>query len=123
MMAVQNTTPAPDPFDRRRTRLRALGAAVLLLGLAAAGAVYWTGAPADDLSADPVTARAFKTESRDVEINFGKTGLLLNNLMADLKDPATQAVLIVIVSTLVASGCFYFARWPEPGAEPNDPVA
>jgi hypothetical protein len=100
-----------------------MGVLVLLLGLAGAGVVYWTGASPADLSADPSTARAYKTESRDIEINFGKTGLLLNDLMADLKRPGTQALIILAVSILVASGCFYFARWPEPGGEPDDPVA
>jgi len=117
-MALNNTTSDPNSSGRRRSRLRTLGVLVLLLGLGAAGAVYWTGAPPEDLSADPATARAYKTEARDIEINFGKMGLLMNDLENDLQYPGTQAAIIATVSIIVACGCFYFAQWPE-----DDPVA
>lgn len=103
-------------------RLRTLGILVLLLGLGGAGAVYWTGAPPEDLSADPATARAYRTGTRDIEVNFGKMGLLMNDLLDDLKYPGTQAAIIATVSLTVASGCFYFAQWLDCG-EPDDPVA
>jgi len=122
-MAANNLTPRPDSSGRRRARLRTMGVLVLLLGLAGAGGVYCTGTPPPDLSADPSTARAYKTAERTLEINSGKLGVLLNDLTEDLKRPGTQALIILAVSILVASGCFYFARWPEPGAEPDDPVA
>jgi hypothetical protein len=99
-----------------------IGVLVLLLGLGGAGVVYWTGSPPEDLSADPATARAYKTEARDIEINFGKMGLILNDWMADLERPGTQAAIIALVSILVASGCFWFARWLERGGEPDDPA-
>jgi flagellar basal body-associated protein FliL len=117
-MAVNNITSGADPHAKRRSLLRTLGVLVLLLGLGGAGAVYWTGAPPDDLSADPATARAYKTEARDIEINYGKMGVLMNELADDLNHPGTQAAIIAAVSVVVASGCFYFARWPE-----DDPVA
>jgi hypothetical protein len=96
-----------------------IGALVLLLGLGSAGAVYWTGSPPVDLSSDPATARDYKMETRDIEINFGKMGLLMNEWMADLERPGTQAGMIALVSILVASGCFYFAHGPEGGGEPE----
>jgi len=99
-----------------------IGVLVLLLGLGGAGAVYWTGSPPVDLSSDPATARDYKTETRDIEINFGKMGLLMNEWMADLERPGTQAGLIALVSILVASGCFYFAQRPEGGGEPEPDV-
>jgi hypothetical protein len=117
------TVELPDSSGQRRARLRAIGVLVLLLGLGGAGAVYWTGAAPSDLSDDPSTARAYKTESRDTEINFGKMGLLLNDWMDDLKRPGTQAALIAITSILISAGCFYFARWPEQDGGPGDPAA
>ncbi len=122
-MAANNITPGPDSSGQRRARLRTAGVLVLLLGLAGAGLVYWTGAPAADLSADPSTARAYKTAERTIEINSGKLGVLMNDLTEDLKRPATQALILAAVSILVASGCFYFARLPERGGEPDDPIA
>ncbi len=96
---------------------------VLLLGLGGAGLVYWTGAPPEDLSANPATARVYKTERREIEINFGKMGLLANDLREDLKQPGTQAVLIAAASILVASGCFYVARWQDGLEEGGGPGA
>ena len=99
-----------------------VGALVLLLGLGGAGIVYWTGSPPVDLSSDPATARDYKTETRDIEINFGKMGLLMNEWMTDLERPGTQAAIIALVSILAASGCFYFAHGPEGGGETDDPA-
>jgi len=104
------------------SRLKIVGVLILLLGLVGAGLVYWTGAPTDDLSADPATARAYKSDARNIEINLGKTGLLMNSLLHDLKHPGTQAVIILFASMLVASGCFYFARFQVHGDKSDGPT-
>jgi len=83
---------------------------VLLLGLSAAGLVYWLGTPPVDLSDDVATAQTSKTVDRDIEMNVGKMGLFMSDLSEDLKDPGTQAAIIAVVSIFVAAGCFYFAR-------------
>jgi flagellar basal body-associated protein FliL len=120
---VNNATSNPDSTGKRRKWLRTVGVLILLLGLGAAGIVYWTGSPPEDLSADPSTARSYKTESRDIEVNFGKMGLLMNDLQNDLKYPGTQALIIITASILAASGCFLFAHWLDGGGEHDDPVA
>jgi hypothetical protein len=122
-MPVNNPISIPDSHARRLRRLRALGVLILLLGLGGAGVVYWTGTPPEDLSADPATARSYKTASRDIEINFGRMGLLMNDWENDLKYPGTQAVIIVAASMLAASGCFFFAYLLDSDGEPDDPVA
>ena len=91
-------------------RLRTLGLLVLLLGLGGAGLVYWFGAPAEDLSDDVATARTSKKVDRAIEVNVGKMGLFMSDLMEDFQDPRTQAAAIAIASALAACGCFYFAR-------------
>jgi hypothetical protein len=98
-----------------------VGVLILLLGLAAAALVYGTGTPPEDLSDDPSTARAYKTEQRNIEINFGRMGLMMNDFLNDLKYPGTQALIIVIGTGLAASGCFYVARLQERGTEPDEP--
>jgi hypothetical protein len=45
----------------------------------------------------------------------------MNNLENDMKNPAAQAGVIAALSIIAATGCFYFARWPEGGGEPHDP--
>ena len=37
-------------------------------------------------------------------------GLLIEDLSDELKRPGTQAIIIAGAATLVALGCFYFAR-------------
>jgi hypothetical protein len=41
---------------------------------------------------------------------YGKSGLLIEQWSNDLKQPGTQAIIILIFSTVIAAGCFYFAR-------------
>jgi hypothetical protein len=122
-MTENNSTPGPAPSDRRPARLRTIGLLVLLLGLSGAAVVYWTGAPPPDYAGDPDTARAYKTGSRNLEINFGRMGLLADDLLTELQYPGAQALLIAAASILAAAGCFFFARLMERGADANDPAA
>jgi hypothetical protein len=109
-MAADNSRPGPVSSLKNAARLRAVGVLVLLLGLVGAGVVYWTGAAPEDASADPATARDYKSQMRQTEINFGQTGVLTAELSEDLKRPGVRAVLILMASGLVAGGCFYVAR-------------
>jgi hypothetical protein len=36
---------------------------------------------------------------------------VIDGLLDDLKRPGNQAALIVVVTGLIAAGCFYFAPW------------
>lgn len=119
---MNSSAPEPDSSGKRRGRLRMAGVLILLLGLGGAGAVYWTGTPPEDWSSDPATARAYKTEARNIEINFGKAGLMMNDFMAELDRPGVQAGAIAALSILAASGCFWFAHWLERGDETDDPA-
>jgi hypothetical protein len=104
-------TPGRGSSPRPGARVRLIGVVVLTLGLSGACLVYLTGPPPpEDLSSDPSTARAYKRDLRDTEMNFGRMGVIVNDLWADLQSPGAQAVLIAGVGVVVASGCFYFAR-------------
>ena len=48
---------------------------------------------------------------------YGKSGLLIEEWFDDLKRPGTQATIIVVLSALIASGCFYLARLSAEGDE------
>jgi hypothetical protein len=109
-MAVNNTTPGPGTSRRAGARLRTIGLVVLLLGLGGAVLRYGLSAPSKDSSADLPTAETSKKVARDIEVNFGKMGLLTNSLAENLQDPATQALIIVVASIVVAFGCFYVAH-------------
>lgn len=78
--------------------------------------VYWKGTP-PDLPDDLPNADTSKKVARDIEINSGQTGLLLNNLLEDLQEPGVQAVIIAVVTILAAGGCFYIAQLQAARAE------
>ena len=44
------------------------------------------------------------------DICSGKQGQVIEDLTDSLKQPGTQAILIMVAASVVAVGCFYFAR-------------
>ena len=97
----------------RGARLRIISLVILVIGLSAAALVYWTGTAPEDYSDDPSTARAYKTDVRNVEINFGKLGVLTSEFMEEIKHPGVQAGIILAVASALSAGCFYFSRMIE----------
>jgi len=93
------------------------GVIVLVLGIAGAGLVYWLGTRSPDVSDDLSMVGYNKAQTRQMEQLYGKSGLLIDEWFDDLKEPGTQATLIVAVSALIAGGCFYVARLSADGDE------
>jgi hypothetical protein len=106
-----------------KSRLRIIGAVVLLLGTTATVALGLRGARSVDLSQDPVMARYYAQEERQAQILYGNLGLLANDAWRSLKRPRTQAILLGALSTLAACGCFFFARLLDTGSGQEDPSA
>jgi hypothetical protein len=103
--------PEPASSSKRRARrLKITGVVALALGITAAGIVYWLGTRSPDLSGDLSMIGYNKPAERQMEILYGKSGELIEDWSNDLKQPGTQAVIIVVAAVLVAAGCFYFAR-------------
>jgi hypothetical protein len=110
-MAANNKTTEPVSSARRLARrLRITAVIVLLSGMTAGLAVYWTGTPPADLSDDVATADTSKIVQRDIEMNTGKMGLFMSDLLDDWQYPGTRAAVLLVTAVLVAGGCFYFAR-------------
>jgi hypothetical protein len=86
------------------------GVIVLVLGLAGAGVVYWLGTRSPDVSNDLSMQGYNRAATRQMGLLYGKQGLLIEEWTEDLKQPGTQAIIIVIFSAVIAAGCFYFAR-------------
>lgn len=99
-----------SPARRRVRRWRIAGVIVLLLGLAGAGAVYWLGTRTANLGDDLSMTGYSKAETRQMGLLYGQQGLLIEDLQNDLKQPGTQAIIIIIGATIIAAGVFYFAR-------------
>jgi len=87
-----------------------MGIIVLVLGIGGAGIVYWLGTRAPDLSSDLSMLGYNKAESRQMGMLYGKQGLLIEEWSEDIKRPGIQAIIILALAALGASGCFYFAR-------------
>lgn len=86
---------------------------MLVLGIGGACVLYWMRTRQQDLSNDAMMAGYSKPELRQMEILYGKMGLMITELKEDLKRPGTQAILIGMASVIVASGCFLMGREPE----------
>ena len=103
----------PEPLSsskRRARKLRIVGVIILLLGIVGAGIIYWLGTRSPDLSGDLSMAGYNKPVERQMEILYGKQGELIEDWSNDLKQPGTQAIIIIVATVLIAGGCFYFAR-------------
>ena len=61
-----------------------------------------------------------KPTERQMGILYGKQGEFIEDLTNDLKQPGTQAVIIILTAALVAGCCFHFARLLNYDAEHVD---
>ncbi len=109
-MTAIDKTSGPHSSSRRSARLRMTGIIVLLLGIGGAGVVYWLGTRSPDVSDDLSMVGYNKAQMRQMGMLYGKMGPVIEEWFDDLKQPGTQAEIILAVSALIAAGCFYFAR-------------
>ena len=114
----------PLPGFKRRRRLRFIGAALLVLGIATAGLVYRHGMRYAAVMHDPSMLAFYKAETRQMGEFYGQMGLVFERFIQDLREPGTQARLIVAASMLACAVCFYVASGmedvEEPDAEPSE---
>jgi len=106
----EDSTPAGR---LRARRLRLVGAVILIVGLVAAGTVYWLGNRERDLPDDPSMIGFDRAAKRQIGILYGRFGEFTDDLAEYLKRPGVQASIIVMVSAGVALGCFRFAHLLE----------
>jgi hypothetical protein len=108
-----------DSSASRAARLRTIGIIVLVLGLGSAGMVYWLGTRSPDVMDDLSMLGFNKARTRQMGMLYGKMGPVSEEWFDDLKQPGTQAIIIIAASTLIAAGCFYFARLLDHDDEPG----
>ncbi len=112
-MTVHNENPGIRSSSRSSARLRLIGTIALVLGLGGAGTVYWLGTRSAGPGDDPSMLGFNRPAERQMGLLYGKMGTLIQDWSEDLKQPGTQAILILGFSALVAGACFYFARLPD----------
>ena len=118
-MTANDNASGPQSCSKRAARLRIIGVIVLVLGLGSAGVVYWLGTRSPDVSDDLSMVGYNKAQTRQMGMLYGKMGPVIEEWFDDLKQPGTQAEIIVVVSILAAVGCFYFARLMGHDDEPR----
>ena len=83
---------------------------MLLLGFVGGAEVYRRGLLASDLMGDPEMIGFDRAERRQMLLLYGTQGKMIMELENALSLPENQAIIILVVSVLVAGGCWYFAR-------------
>lgn len=116
-MTAPEPNTSPQAAEKLVRRLRWIGTVVIFLAVVSASVVYWRGRGDERLSEDPSMGRYNKANQRQMELMYGKMGAVTEDLFEHLKQPGTQAAIIVIGGGLIAAGCFYFARLVSDGEE------
>ena len=108
-----NRNNMPEPIKESPPDLAIL---VLAAGLISAGLVYWLGNRAGNARLDQYEEARIRAETRQMQILYGTSGGLTEDLTNALRRPGAQALLIAVVSGMIAAGCFYLGR-PFPDNE------
>ncbi len=120
-MSLHDGTPnSVSSIRQRARRLRMTGVGFLVSGMIIAGVVYWLGTRSPDVADDSSMLRYDRPAERQMETLYGKQGDLIEEWSNDLKQPGTQAVIIILTAALVTGCCFYFARLLDYDADHAD---
>jgi hypothetical protein len=114
-MIETQSSDASHPHRQRARRMRTAGVVVLVLGVAGAGLAYWLGTRTPDIRDDPSMIGFDKAEQRQMGQLYGGWGTMIEGFQDDLRDPSTQATIILVVAAVISAGCFYLAE--PPGAD------
>jgi hypothetical protein len=102
--------PARRPSLRPARRLRIAGAVVLAAGLAGAPLFYWAETRSRAQTIDELLPGYSQARARQTGILMGSFVATLLGFADALKDPETQAIIIAVVSAIVALVCFRVAK-------------
>jgi hypothetical protein len=110
---MSELVPIPPSRRRWKLRLRLAGTAVLLAGTGGAILAYRMSTRYAEMMKDPSMAGFYKARTRQMGEMYGQMGVVAERFLDGLKDPGTQAKLILGCSILVAVICFHLARRVE----------
>jgi hypothetical protein len=97
--------------DRRSDRLRAIGWAVLVIGMAGAAALYAVKTRAADATLDDTNALGYaRSMQHGMGVMMGASGAILTEWQQTLTSPVGQALIVAACAALVA-GYFFRVAW------------
>src|SRR4051812_12296637 len=97
--------------DKRSDRLRAIGWAVLGIGLAGAAAVYAVKTRAADTVLDDTNALGYaRSMQHGMGVMMGASGAILTEWQQNLTSPLGQALIVAACAALTA-GYFFRIAW------------
>jgi len=97
-------------LNREKARLRLIGLVALAIGIVTAGLVYWLGIRTDNAGVDQYQDAVAHSESRQMQLLYGTSGGIVDDLMNALKKPRNLALLVLAIGGIIAAGCFYLGR-------------
>lgn len=97
-------------LNREKARLRLIGIIALVVGLVTAGLVYWLGTRAENARLDQYQDAVTRSESRQMQMLYGTSGGIVDDILNGLKRPGNQALLILAAGGIIAAGCFCLGR-------------
>ncbi len=97
-------------MHREKARLRLIGLVILVVGLVAAGIVYWRGNRAEDARLAEYEQSQARAESRQMQMLYGTSGGLLQDFLDALKQPGNQALTVAGITVVISAACFYLGR-------------
>src|SRR5580765_2438521 len=106
-MPEQNSA---DSLNREKMRLRMVGAIILATGIISAGLVYWLGMRNQNAGVEQYEQARERSEARQMELLYGKSGDLTADFFSALKRPGPQAIAIMVFTGLISGACFYLGR-------------
>jgi len=106
----QDSSTDAAALNREKARLRLVGTIILTVALVAAGLVYWLGTRAENAGVDQYQDAVTRSASRQMQMLYGTSGGILDDILNGFKRPGNQALLILALGGIIAAGCFYLGR-------------
>ena len=99
-----------DSLRKEKALLRKIALGVLIAGLTASGLVFWLGTRSHKASLDEYEQARQRSEARQMELMYGRSGDLVGDFFNALKRPGPQAATIAVVTLLISGACFYLGH-------------
>ena len=114
---MSNPTRLTHPLARR---CRIAAVFIVLCGVIGAEALYWHESRTDTRSNNPELLANEKAATRQAQALYGNISAAMQDWADEFQhSPGEQAGLVILISAVLAGGCFGFASWLNKGGHEN----